>query len=156
MSGGGSIVEAALSSIGVSREQLVYNVAEQLRKDIKSVKLVPWPSRVEELEEVEELTPQMVQLLYALRVKEGVDLSLSTLSLSHHTVCHKGTHLYCHQYYHHPSWGDLQQGACRLLLQTKHGDQYSNVLLLRDVWTIHIAWTLSGVLSVLMKMLKEN
>ena len=81
MSGGGSIVEAALSSIGVSREQLVYNVAERLRKDIKSVKLVPWPSRVEELEEVEELSPQMVQLLYALRGKEGANLSLSTLSL---------------------------------------------------------------------------
>ena len=85
MSGGGPYVEAAFSSIGVSREHLVYNVAERLRKDIKSVKLVPWPSRVEELEEVEELSPQMVQLLlYALRGKEGMDLSLSTLSLSSH------------------------------------------------------------------------
>ena len=86
MSGGGPYVEAALSSIGVSREHLVYNVAERLRKVIKSVKLVPWPSRVEELEEVKELSPQMVQLLYALRGKEGMDLSTSTLSLSSHSM----------------------------------------------------------------------
>ena len=44
-SAGGSYVEAALSSIGVSSEQLVCNVAEQLRDDIKSVKRIPWGHR---------------------------------------------------------------------------------------------------------------
>ena len=41
----GSYVEAALSSIGVGSEQLVHNVAVS-----DSVPLVPWPTRVEELE----------------------------------------------------------------------------------------------------------
>ena len=51
MSAGGLYVEAAaLSSIGVSSEQLVCNVAERLRENIKSVKLHPMGSpRVEEL-----------------------------------------------------------------------------------------------------------
>ena len=56
-SGGGSYVEAALSAIGVSSEQLVHNVAERLKDDVKSIKLNPWPPRVEELEEEEELSP---------------------------------------------------------------------------------------------------
>ena len=45
-----SYVEAALSSIGVSSEQLVDNVAKRLRDDMKSIKPVPWPPRIEELE----------------------------------------------------------------------------------------------------------
>lgn len=113
MSGGGSYVEAALSSIDVSSEQLVRNVAKRLRDDIISVKLVPWPSRVEELEEEEELSPLMVQLLSASRGKKGLDLPPSTLSLtSHHTVRQKATHHHCHQYHHRSSWDDSQQGAC--------------------------------------------
>ena len=44
-SGSGSYVEAALSSIGVSSEQPVHNVAIRLRDDINSVQLVPWPHR---------------------------------------------------------------------------------------------------------------
>ena len=80
--GGGSYVEAALSSIGVSSEQLMRNVAKRLRDDINSVKHVPWPPRVDELEEEEELSPLMLQLLSALRGKKGVDLSPTTLSLT--------------------------------------------------------------------------
>ena len=80
--GSGSYVEAALSSIGVSREQLVRNVAEWLKDDIKSIKHVPWPSRVEKLEKEVELSPLLVQLLSALQGKKGVDLSPSTLCLA--------------------------------------------------------------------------
>ena len=68
-SGGGSYVEAALSSNGVSTEQLIHNVAERLREDIKQIKLVPWPPRVEELEEEEKLSPLVLRLLSALRRK---------------------------------------------------------------------------------------
>ncbi len=46
-SAGGSYVEAALSSIGVSSELLVNNVAERLRNDMKSIKSVSWPPKVE-------------------------------------------------------------------------------------------------------------
>ena len=40
-------VDAALYSIGISTEQLIYNVAERLIQDINQVKLVPWPPTVE-------------------------------------------------------------------------------------------------------------
>ena len=56
-----------MTSIGVSSEQLVCNVAERLRDDIKSVKLIQWPPRIEELEEEEELSPLIVKLLSALQ-----------------------------------------------------------------------------------------
>ena len=82
VSGGGSYVEAALSSIGISTEQLIHNVAERLREDIKQIKLVPWPPRVEELEEEETLSPLVLKLLSALRGKKGVDLSPCTLTLT--------------------------------------------------------------------------
>ena len=64
--GGGPYDEAAVSSVGVCSEQLIHNVTERLRDAIKSIKLVPWPPRVEELEE--ELSLLMVQLLPALCV----------------------------------------------------------------------------------------
>jgi len=40
-SGSGSYVETALFSIGISNEQLVQNMAELLRKDIDSIRVVP-------------------------------------------------------------------------------------------------------------------
>ena len=79
--GGGSYIEAALTSIGVSSEQLVCNVAKWLRDDINPVMHVPWPPRVDELEE-EELSTLMLQLLSALLGKKGVDLSPTALSLT--------------------------------------------------------------------------
>ena len=107
----------------VSAEQLICNVAERLMDDIKSIKFIPWPPRVKELEDEEELSHLMVQLLSSLRGKNMVDLSPSKLflsHLSHHTVSHQATHHYRHR---HPSRDDSQQGVCRLLLQARHRDQ---------------------------------
>ena len=78
----GTYVEVALCYTNVSSEQLIRNVAERVRDDIMSIKLVPWPPRVEELEEEEELSRLTLQLLSALRRKKRVDLSPPTLSLS--------------------------------------------------------------------------
>jgi hypothetical protein len=81
-SGGGSYVEAALSSIAVSSEQLVHNVADRIRDAIKSVKLVPWPPTVEKLEEEEQLPPLIVQLLSTLQGTKMEKLSPSTCSIA--------------------------------------------------------------------------
>ena len=59
----------------------MWNVAERLRDDIKSVNLVSWPPRVEELEDEEKLSPLLVKLLSALRGKKA-DPSPATLSLT--------------------------------------------------------------------------
>ena len=92
--------------------------------DIKSIKFIPWPSKVEEFEDEdeEELSHIMVQLLSALRWKKRVDLFRTILFLSHlspHTVSNQTTYHYRHRY---RSRDDSQQEACRLLLQARHGD----------------------------------
>ncbi|CAB1416359.1 unnamed protein product [Pleuronectes platessa] len=138
--GGGTYVEAALSSIGVSSEQLVHNVAERLRDDVKSIKLVPWPPRVEQLEEEEEFSPLIVQLLSSLQGKKGVvDLSPSTLSLAS---------LITQYIVKRPTTTAMNatvtlHGITRSkeLVDSYYklgmGISYENVLLLRDVWTMH-------------------
>ena len=138
-SGSGSYVEAALSSIGVSSEQLVHNVAVRLRDDIHSVQIVSWPPRVEELEEEEELSPLTVQLLSSLRGKKEVDLSPSTLSL---------TSIITQYVTKRPTTTTINatvilHGMTRSkelvdsLNKLGMGISYRNVLLLRDVWAMH-------------------
>lgn len=138
-SGGGSYVEAALNSIGVSNEQLVHNVAERIRDDIKSIKLIRWPPRVEELEEEEELSPLLVQLLSALRGKKEVDLSPCTHSL---------TSLITQYVLKRPTTTAINATiTLHGLTRSKElidcyyklgmGISYHDVLLLRDIWTLH-------------------
>ncbi len=139
MTGGGSYVEAALSSCGVTSEQLVRNVADVLRNDIKSIQLVPWPPRVEELEEAEDLSPLTVQLLSALHEKKGADLSPSTLALAslitqyvrkRPTTTAINTTVTLHGITRSK---ELVDSHYKLGI----GISYTNVLLLRDVWTMH-------------------
>ena len=139
VSGGGSYVEAALSSIGISAEQLIYNVAERLREDIKQIKFVPWPPRVEALEEEENLSPHLLMLLSALRGKKSIDLSLCTVTL---------TSLLMQYVMKQPTTTSINasitlHGVTRSkeLIDSFHklgmGISYSNVLILRDAWTLH-------------------
>ena len=96
-SGGGSCFKAALSSICVSSEQLVCNVAQWLRDDIKSIKLISWPMRVEELEKEEELSPLWCSSYLLWGRKGDRSVSKHTCShLAHRTVHHKTAYHYCH------------------------------------------------------------
>ncbi|KAL8562136.1 hypothetical protein ACOMHN_041971 [Nucella lapillus] len=138
-SGGGSYIEAALSSIGVSSEQLVSNVAKKLKEDIKSIKLITWRPRVEELEEEEELSPLVVQLLSALRGKKDLDLSPNTLSLAslvtqYATNRPTPTSINATVTLHGITRGkELVDSNYKMGM----GISYPNVLLLRDLWTMH-------------------
>ncbi|KAL7406316.1 hypothetical protein ABVT39_017681 [Epinephelus coioides] len=118
-------------------EQLMCSVAERIREDIKSIKLVPWPLRVQELEEEEEFSPLMVQLLSALRGEKGVHLSPSTLAV---------TSLITQYVTKRPTTTAINatitlHGMTRSkeLVDSyyKLGMGYPNLLLLRDVWTMH-------------------
>ena len=60
-----------LFSIGIGNEQLVQNMAEQLRKDIDSIRVALWPPKFEELEQEEELPPLVIKLLSALKGIKG-------------------------------------------------------------------------------------
>ncbi|KAK7065892.1 hypothetical protein SK128_018960 [Halocaridina rubra] len=138
-SGGGTYVEAALFSIGVRSEQLVHNIAERLRDDINTIKLIPWPPRLEELEDEKELSPLLVQLLSALQGKEEVDLSPRTRSLAslitqyiakRPTTTAINATITLHGITRSK---ELDDPYYKLSM----GISYSNMLLLRDVWTMH-------------------
>ena len=66
-SAGGSYIDAALSSIGISDEQLARNLAPRLSASIKETTTIPWPPRVDELEEDENLEPLLLQFLVWLK-----------------------------------------------------------------------------------------
>lgn len=65
-SGGGSYIEAVISSMGISNEQLIGNIASRLRDEIRQIAAVPCPPQVIELEQQEELSPLLVQLISSL------------------------------------------------------------------------------------------
>ena len=66
-SGGGSYIGAAISLLGISSEQLIQNVANRLRDEIRQTVKVPWPPQVSELEQEEDLSPLLVQLISLLK-----------------------------------------------------------------------------------------
>jgi len=82
--GGGDYVDAAMSSLGISDEQLLQNVAQRVSKRVKSAPTVPWPSNIDDIEEGEEVCELLVQLLTWLKqnTRKSVDLSPTTLSLA--------------------------------------------------------------------------
>ena len=73
-----------MSSLGISDEQLLQNVAQRLSKRVKNTPTVPWPPNVDDLEEAEEVCELLVQLLTWLKQpkRKSVDLSPTTLSLA--------------------------------------------------------------------------
>ena len=82
--GGGDYIAAALSSLGISDEQLLRNLAPRLSEKIKETHAIPWPPRVDDLEEAEEVCGLLVQLLSWLKQpkRKNADLSPETLSLA--------------------------------------------------------------------------
>ncbi len=82
--GGGDYIEAAISSLGVSDEQLLQNLAPRLSKKIKDTATVPWPPHIDHLEEGEELCELLLKLLTWLKqpMRKSVDISPTTLSLA--------------------------------------------------------------------------
>ncbi|KAK1894270.1 putative fatty-acid--CoA ligase fadD25 [Dissostichus eleginoides] len=60
--GGGDYIEAAISSLGISDEQLLQNLAQRLSKKIKDTTTVPWPPHIDHLEEGEERTTTAINM----------------------------------------------------------------------------------------------
>ena len=82
--GGGDYIEAAVSCLGISDEQLIQNVARQLSQKIKATPKMPWPPRIDHLEEGDHLCELLLKLLTWLKQPERntADLSPATLSLA--------------------------------------------------------------------------
>ena len=136
---GGSYIEAALTSMGVSSDQLVSNLSKCIVEDVKSTGTVPWPPTVDELEEPEELSPILLKLVSSLRGKSKIDLSPKTLSLTSFLTQHileKPTKTYITSSVTlHGITGSKE------LLETNDklglGLGYHKVLFLRDTWAMH-------------------
>ena len=69
--GGGSYVEAALNSCGISDEQLISNLAPRLREKIKETDVVDWPPTVDQLEDEEDLCELITTLFSTLKKTRG-------------------------------------------------------------------------------------
>jgi len=89
---------------------LVQNTTEQLRKDTDSIRVVPWPPKVEELEQEEELPPLVIKLLSALQGKKRIVLSPNTLALTS-LITQKAYHN-CNKCHNYAPCYYSQQGAC--------------------------------------------
>ena len=88
--GGGDYIDAAISSLGISDEQLLQNLAPRLSKKIKDTSTVPWPPHIDHLAEGEELCELLLKLLTWLKQpkRKTVDLSPTTLSLASMVTYH--------------------------------------------------------------------
>ncbi|CAB3995671.1 Hypothetical predicted protein [Paramuricea clavata] len=138
--GGGNYIEAAISSFGISDEQLLQNVIQRLSKKIKDTSSVPWPPRIDHLEEGEELCELLLKLLTWLKQpkRKTVDLSPATLSLAsmitYHVTVQRTTTVI--------NLGVNVHGMTRSkeLVETLHKSgvciSYANTLLLYDHWAL--------------------
>ena len=79
---GGLDYEPALTSMGVSDEQLVHNLSKRIAEDVKTTGSIAWPPQVEKLVEAEELSPLLLQLISFLWRKSTSDLSPKPLALT--------------------------------------------------------------------------
>ncbi len=66
-SGSSSYIEAAISLLGISTEQLIQTVANKLRDEIRQTVKVIWPPQVSELEQEEDMSPLLVQLISLIK-----------------------------------------------------------------------------------------
>ena len=80
--GGVSYIEVAISSLGISNEQLVQNVASRLRDEVKSRTTVSWPPQVAELEQEENLSHILVQYISSLKKAGQVEPDVKARALA--------------------------------------------------------------------------
>jgi len=140
--GAGSYVKAAISSLGVSDNQLVMNVAARLRQQVVTkTNTVPWPPYISELEKEEDLRDLLLKLITWLKNpnRSTVDDSPSVRSIASILTSHitgKRT--------------TFEVNLCvflhgltksREIVDLMHKDglgiSYNDVLMLRDFWLVN-------------------
>lgn len=137
----GTYVEAALSSFGISDDQLVKNVAVRLREQVKATNTIPWPPYVPELEKEEDLNELLLKLITWLKHphKSAVDDNPSVRSIASILTSYitgKRTSF-------EVSISVLLHGLTKsreiidLLHKDGLGISYNDVLMLRDFWVFN-------------------
>ena len=135
----GSYIDAAMTSIGISDEQLVRNVANRLRQHIDITPVVPWPSLVAELEKEEKLSDLLLYFLTCLKDPTGKKQQLNSTTRSLASLLKK---------YVTGNWTTFSinlsvtlhgltknKVLVNLLKNNGIGISYKDVLLLRDFWS---------------------
>ena len=114
--------------IGVNSKQLVQNVAKRLMEGVDSINTVNWPPRVEDLEEeaftsivVPDLLPSTFSLA-SLIILQHIAIKPTTIAINASVTLH-----------------DIRRS--KELVDSFYklgiGISYPNMLLLRDIWTMH-------------------
>ncbi len=107
--GGGDYIEAAITSFGISDEQLLKNLAPRLSKMIKDTSTVQWPPRIDHLEEGEEVCELLLKLLTwktAWKKRCRSQPCHIEPGLHDHLPHHWTAHYNCHQPRRQCSWPD--------------------------------------------------
>ena len=81
-SGSTSYIEAVISLLGINNDQLVQNVASMLRNENRKARKLPWPTHVRELEQEEDASPLLVQLISSVRKSGQVMPDAKVLALA--------------------------------------------------------------------------
>ena len=79
---GGTYIETALTSIGVSSDPLIENLTKIIISNVKETGTIVWPPTVDELEEEETLAPLLLNLVRALAQKSKDDMFPKVLALT--------------------------------------------------------------------------
>ena len=134
-----SYVDAAISSLGVGDQQLIENLAKRLRNDVNQTETLPWPPKVAELEQKEEFSPLVTQLISSLKKPGHPDDDVKACALSSlitYYVTGKATTTAV-------NLAMTLHGLTRskelvdLFHKCGMGISYASVLLLRDAWAVH-------------------
>ena len=139
-SAGGSYIDAALSSIGISDEQLARNIAPRLSASIKEIATIPWPPCVDELEEDENLEPLLQFLLWLKepgRIAEDYSLeiiALASMITKYVTGPRTMTTCYLSVDVHGLT---KNKELVHVLHKLGLGISYKDVLLVYDAWAVH-------------------
>jgi len=81
-SGSSSYIEAVISLLGIDNDQLIQNAAKMLREEIGKARMLPWPPQVRELEQEEDASPLLMQLISSLRKPGKVTSDVKELGLA--------------------------------------------------------------------------
>ena len=81
-SGSSSYIEAVISLLGIDNDQLIQNATKMLREEIGKTRILPWPPQVRELEQEEDASRHLIQLISSLRKPGKVTSDAKVLALA--------------------------------------------------------------------------
>ena len=138
-SAGGSYIETALTSVGISSDQLIDNLTKRIISSVKETGTITWPPTVDELEEEETYNHLLLNTVRALARKPKDDMSPDLLSL---------TSLLTQLILKEPTPTAIRSTVTRHGISRSRemvdtdsklgiGIPYEKLLFLRDTWALH-------------------